>query len=106
VDRHGNPTFPERVEVAVRWAGGAKARPTGMRDSTSRDTIRDKEPESCFKVVVAWEFLSFFESLRKIICWGNGWAKGGHNKQGKGRVAVVAQFCLKDGELSIKRFDR
>ncbi len=72
-----------------------------MRDSTSRDAIRGKEPESCFKVVVAWEFPSFFESFRKMSCRGSGWAKGEHSKQGR-----VAQFCLRDGELSIKRFDR
>ncbi len=80
-----------------------------MRDSTSRNAIRGKEPESClscFKVVVAWEIPSFFESLRKISCRGSGWAKGGHSKQGKSRVVVVAQFCLRDGEFSIKRFDR
>ncbi len=61
-DRHGNPTFPERVEAVARWAGswGAWAKPLRMRDSTSRDAIRGKEPESCFKVVVAWEFPSFF----------------------------------------------
>jgi hypothetical protein len=73
-----------------------------MWDSTSRDAIRGKEPESCFKVVVAWEFPCFFESLRKISCRGSGWAKGGHSKQGKSRVVLVAQFCLRDGELSIK----
>jgi hypothetical protein len=96
------------VEAAAGWAGGwgAWARPLRMWDSTSRDAIRGKEPESCFKVVVAWEFPCFFESLRKISCRGSGWAKGGHSKQGKSRVVLVAQFCLRDGELSIKRYDR
>ncbi len=78
----------------------------GMRDSTSKDAIRGKEPENCFKVVVAWEYPSFSESLRKISCRGGGWTKGGHSKQGKSRVVLVAQFFLRDGELSIKRFDR
>ena len=77
-----------------------------MWDSTSRDAIRGKEPESCFKVVVAWEFPCFFESLRKISCRGSGWAKGGHSKQGKSRGVVVAQISLRDGELGIDSFDR
>ncbi len=58
--------------MAAGWAGnwGAWARPLRMRDSTSRDAIKGKEPESCFKVVVAWEFPSFLRTLERSAVVG------------------------------------